>query len=323
MNLSLECRRVSQSVLHVVTGAFGYSGSRIAQRLLDRGVTVRTLTNSRRPSPLANRIEILPLAFDDTTKLVDSLRGADVLYNTYWIRFNHGDFTRQQAIRNSLKLFDAARHAGVRRIVHVSIANPDENSPFEYYSGKARLERAIRESGLSHCILRPAVLFGDEDILVNNIAWILRRFPIFGLFGDGSYGIRPIHINDFADLAVKQGFESESLAVDAVGPERFTYRELVKEIARILKLRRLILPMPSAIGYHIGRAIGGYVRDMVLTRDEIGALMAGLLDSNAPSTGGTRLTDWARENAATLGRYYASELSRRSDRHQSYTALQR
>lgn len=313
---------MSQPALHIVTGAFGYSGSRIARRLLDRGVKVRTLTNSRRPSPLADRVEILPFAFDDTAKLTESLRGADVLYNTYWIRFNHGDFTRQEAIRNSLKLFGAARDAGVRRIVHVSIANPSENSPYEYYSGKARLERAIRESGLSYGILRPAVLFGDEDILVNNIAWILRRFPIFGLFGDGSYGIRPIHINDFADLTVRLGFETANVAVDAVGPERFTYRELVNEISRILTLRRLILPMPAAVGYNIGRVIGRFVGDVVLTRDEIGALMSGLLDSSEPATGQTRLTDWARANAASLGRNYASELSRRSNRHQSYAALQ-
>ncbi len=309
--------------IHVVTGAFGYSGSRIAHRLVQRGMTVRTLTNSSRAHPLLGRIEEHPLSFDNPAGLVASLRGADVLYNTYWIRFNHADFTRQQAIHNSVKLFDAVREAGIRRIVHVSIANPSEDSPFEYYRGKARLERAILESGLSYCILRPAVLFGDEDILINNIAWILRRLPVFGLFGDGSYGLRPIHVDNFADLAVQQGFESADVILDAVGPERFSYRELVETLASILKLRRWILPMPPAIGHYIGRAIGRVVGDMILTRDEIGAMMAGLLDSKAPTTGPTRLTDWARANAATLGRYYSSELSRRFDRHRAYVALQR
>lgn len=314
---------MSDPPVHVVTGAFGYSGSRIARRLLDRGVAVRTLTNSKRASPLADRIEVHPLRFDEPGQLVESLRGAAVLYNTYWIRFNYGDFSGQQAVQNSLKLFGAAREAGVRRIVHVSIANPSEDSPFEYYRGKARLEQAIRESGLSYAILRPAVLFGDEDILINNIAWILRRFPVFGLFGDGAYGIRPIHIDDFADLAVQQGFKADDVVLDAVGPERFTYRELVETLARILNLRRLIVSMPAAVGYWIGRAIGRWVGDVVLTRDEIGALMAGLLDSSAPTTGATRLTDWARVNAATLGRHYASELMRRFDRHRSYSAFRR
>jgi NADH dehydrogenase len=314
---------MNEQTIQAVTGPFGYSGRRITQRLLDRGITVRGLTNSQRPSSFAGRIETFPLAFDDPSRLVQALRGASVLYNTYWIRFNYGDFTRAQAVRNSLILFDAAREAGVRRIVHVSIANPSEESPFEYYSSKTRLERAIRESGLSYCILRPAVLFGDEDILINNIAWILRRFPIFGIFGDGSYGIRPIHIDDFADLAVRSGFETGNTAIDAVGPERFTYRELVEVIRGILHLRRLIVRIPRELGFWIGRAIGRAVGDVVLTRDEIGALMSGLLDSTAPSTGEIKLTDWARQNVDSLGKYYASELIRRSDRNQTYTALRR
>jgi NADH dehydrogenase len=314
---------MSGTDVQVVTGPFGYSGRRITQRLLDRGINVRGLTNSQRPSSFTARIETSPLAFDNPARLAETLRGASVLYNTYWIRFNYGDFTRAEAIRNSLMLFDAAREAGVRRIVHVSIANPSEESPFEYYSGKARLERAIRESGLSYCILRPAVLFGDEDILINNIAWILRRFPVFGIFGDGAYGIRPIHIDDFADLAVQSGFETENTAIDAVGPERFTYRELVEAIRRILNLRRMIVRIPTELGYWIGRAIGRAVGDVVLTRDEIGALMSGLLDSHAPATGKTKLTEWARQNVDSLGKYYASELIRRSDRNQSYSDLRR
>ncbi|MBI5764626.1 MAG: NAD(P)H-binding protein [Planctomycetes bacterium] len=304
---------------HVVTGAFGYSGSRIAKRLLDRGIAVRALTNSPRPDePYAVSILTNPLCFDRPEGLVHSMRGASVLYNTYWIRYNHRRFTRAQAVKNSLILFRAAREAGVQRIVHVSIANPSEDSPFEYYRGKARLERAIRESGLSYAILRPAVLFGDEDILINNIAWILRRFPLFGIFGRGDYGIRPIHVDDFAELAVRCGRESGNVVLDAVGPERFSYRQLVKEIMKIMGIQRWVVNLPPELGYWIGRAIGKAVGDVVLTRDEIQALMSGLLDSNAPSTGETLLTEWARRNADRLGRSYHSELARRPIRYGAY-----
>lgn len=297
---------------HVVTGAFGYSGRRIARRLLGRGITVRTLTNSPRPQdPCAANIQTCPLCFDHPEQLTDSLRGARVLYNTYWIRYNHRRFTRAQAVENSLILFRAAREAGVQRIVHVSIANPSEDSPFEYYRGKARLERAIRESGMSYAILRPAVLFGDEDILINNIAWILRRFPVFGIFGRGDYGIRPIHVDDFAALATQLGSGNENVVVDAVGPERFSYRQLVTEISKIMGVRRLIVNLPPTMGYWIGRAIGRIVGDVVLTCDEIKALMSGLLDSSGPSTGETLLTEWAMRNADSLGRSYHSELARR------------
>lgn len=310
--------------VHVVTGAFGYSGRRIAQRLLERGIRVRCLTNSPARDPeLAARMQVFPYNFDAPARLTEALRGASVLYNTYWVRYNHRGFTRAEAVRNSLTLFDCARRAGVLRIVHVSIANPSEDSPFEYYRGKARLERAIRESGLSFAILRPAVLFGDEDILVNNMAWMLRHMPVFGVFGDGSYGIRPIHVDDFAALAVREAFESHDVVVDAVGPERFSYRGLIEQLAAIIGVRRRIIRVPAEVGYWIGRVLGWSLGDVVLTRDEIGALVAGLLDTNAPSTGTTRLSDWARQHAETLGRNYASELARRRNRNVRYEGLYR
>jgi NADH dehydrogenase len=143
---------------------------------LDAGHRVRALTNSpQREHPLQGRVEAASIDFDDESKLAASLEGAAVLYNTYWVRFNHPRFKYADAVKNTLTLFRAAVKAGVPRVVHVSITNPSEDSPFEYFSGKARLERALRESGMSYAILRPTVIFGDEDILINNIAWVLRR----------------------------------------------------------------------------------------------------------------------------------------------------
>ena len=179
---------------HVVTGAFGYSGKYIARRLLDCGCRVRTLTNSpQRVSPFGESIQADPFHFDQPNKLVESLRGVSVLYNTYWVRFNHPKFTFADAIRNTRILFDAARQAGIERIVHVSITNPSLDSPLEYFRGKAEVEDALRQSGVSHAILRPAILFGKEDILVNNMAWMLRRFPVLGVFGKGDYRLQPIY----------------------------------------------------------------------------------------------------------------------------------
>ncbi len=144
----------------VVTGAFGYSGKYIAKRLLDQGQVVRTLTNStRRANPFGDRIVASPYHFDDPSALAAALEGIDVLINTYWVRFDHRNFTHSLAVENTLKLFSAARQAGVGRVVHVSITNPSEDSALPYFRGKARLERALRDSGLPYSILRPAVLF--------------------------------------------------------------------------------------------------------------------------------------------------------------------
>ncbi len=308
--------------IHVVTGAFGFSGKYIAERLLAAGRTVRTLTNSlRRENPFHGRVAAYPYNFDEPNKLVESLQGASVLYNNYWVRFNYRAFSYAKAVENSLKLFDAAKEAGIKRIVHISITNPSLDSPFEYFSGKAKLEKAIIESGLSYAILRPAVLFGKEDILINNIAWFLRRFPVFGVFGGGKYRMQPIYVGDLADLTIEQGAKTENIIIDAVGPETFTYRGLVETIARAIGKRRPIISVPPFKGYLLGRVVGFLHHDVTITYDEIRGLMAGLLCTDSPPAGKTKLTEWLQENAADVGVRYSNELKRRSDRRRPYGKL--
>lgn len=310
---------MSESPLHVVTGAFGYSGRYIAQRLLECGHRVRTLTNSvGRVNPFQGRVDAVPYHFDNPERLTESLRGAAVLYNTYWVRFNHRTFTHAEAVENTRRMFQAAQRAGVSRIVHVSITNPSEDSQLEYFHGKAVLERALHETGIPHTILRPTVLFGKEDILINNIAWMLRRLPAFGVFGDGEYKLQPIYVDDLAQLAVEQGATTGTRTIDAIGPETFTYRELVRTIGEIIGKPRRIMSVPPVLGYWVGWLVGKLVGDTVVTREEIAGLMQNLLVTDSPPAGHTKLTAWAREHAATLGSKYASELARRRDRKIAY-----
>jgi uncharacterized protein YbjT (DUF2867 family) len=283
---------------------------------------VRTLTDSKqRANPFGGRVAALPFSFENPRALVAALSGATTLINTYWVRFDHRDFTHSLAVTNTLKLFSAAREAGVGRVVHVSITNPSEDSPLPYFKGKARLERALGESGLSHSILRPAVLFGREDILINNIAWTLRRFPVFGVFGRGDYGIQPIYVDDLAALAIRETGQSGNRIVDAVGPETFTFRGLVEVIGRLIGKPRPIVSIHPALAHLVATIIGLFVHDVFLTREEIDGLMANLLCTSSQPTGETRLTDWARQNADTLGIHYSSELARRRNRQKSYEEL--
>jgi len=304
---------------HAVTGAFGYSGRYITERLLDQGQQVITLTNSlRRENPFGERVRAYPFNFDQPDQLTESLRGVSVLYNTYWVRFNHRQFTQADAVKNTITMFEAAKAAGVERVVHVSITNPSVDSHLEYFSGKAKLEVALQESGLAYAILRPTVLFGKEDILINNIAWALRRLPVFGVFGDGQYRLQPIYVDDLAALAVEQGQSRQNVIIDAIGPETFTYRGLVQTIGRIIGQPRPVIPLPPNIGYLTGLVIGKLVGDVMITREEIEGLMADLLHVDSPPAGQTKLTDWAKEQAAWLGRRYTSELARREDRRAAY-----
>lgn len=313
---------MTKKEIHVVTGAFGYSGKYIAKRLLEAGHEVRTLTNSpNRPNTFGGQIKASPFHFDDPIKLVAALQGTSVMYNTYWVRFNYKDFQHALAVRNTHTLFRAAKEAGVKRIVHISITNPSEESHLEYFSGKAELERVLIDSGLSYAILRPAVIFGKEDILINNIAWILRRFPIFGVFGDGNYRLQPIYVDDLAKLAVAQGRGTEDCIIDAIGPETFTYKELVREIGLIIGKQRPIVSIPDSLGYVLGWVLGKLHGDVLITREEIEGLKANLLYTHSPPVGETKLTNWARKNASALGTKYASELSRRRERTTAYENL--
>jgi uncharacterized protein YbjT (DUF2867 family) len=296
--------------LHAITGAFGYSGRHVTERLLARGARVRSLTgHPDRPDPFGGRVEVIPFRFDDPAALAASLRGVRVLHNTYWVRFDHGRSTFERAVANSRALFRAAAEAGVERIVHVSITNPSDRSPLPYFRGKAEVERALRESGLSHAILRPAVFFGGRDVLVNNIAWLLRRLPVFGVV-PGDYGIRPVHVDDVAALAVEQAESRTDATIDAVGPETFSYRELVRVVARAVGSRARLVPVPGALLLAAARLVGRLVGDVALTPDEVKGLTANLLVTSRPATCETRFSEWVGAHGAELGRTWASELAR-------------
>lgn len=304
---------------HAVTGAFGYSGKYIAQQLLDRGHEVITLTNSvNRANPFDGRVKPYLFNFDNPEELSQSLQGVSTLYNTYWVRFNHKMFQHADAVKNTMILFEAAKATNIQRIVHVSITNPSEDSPLEYFSGKAKLERALIDSGISHAILRPAVLFGKEDILINNIAWTLRWLPVFGVFGNGEYRLQPICVDDLASLAVEHGAKRDNAIVDAIGPETFTYRELVRTVGKIIGKNRPIISVSPTIGFLAGWILGKCVGDVMITREEIRGLMADLLYVDSPPVGKTKLTDWIGKHADLLGRHYTSELARRRDRSSEY-----
>lgn len=302
-------KQPSQTV--VITGALSYTGKYATRLLLSRGYNVRTLTFHRyRENSFRERLTVLPYNFDQPDRLMASLQGASVLINTYWVRFPHGGSTFVSAIRNTITLVDAAKRAGIQRIVHVSIANPSLQSPLRYYRGKAELEQIIANSGLSYTIVRPTVIFGPEDILVNNIAWFVRRFPVFGIPGNGKYRIRPIYVEDMARLLVESVESGPNEVINAVGPEIFTFEELVREIAALFGRSARIVHIPTSIAYLSTRLIGLFVRDVILTWEEYKGLTEDLLAPEGPATGETRLSTWLAENRALVGRTYASELAR-------------
>ena len=294
-----------------VTGAFGYTGKYIARRLLDSGKNVITLTNHpNRPNPFGHQIGAYPFNFEHPDKLSVSLKDIDTLYNTYWIRFPHSGQTFSQAIKNTETLLQSAQLAGIRRIVHISITNPSEHSTYPYFQGKALLETEIKDSGLSYAILRPTVIFGKEDILINNIAYLLRKFKIFPIPGTGEYNLQPIFVDDFAEIAVKVGDLHENLIMDVVGPEVFTFKNLIQLLINTIGHRVWLINLAPEFSLLLSKIVSVLLQDVLLSRGELYGLMDNLLVSKDKPLGKTPLSKWVKENADQIGQRYASELVR-------------
>ncbi|MGH2383263.1 MAG: NAD(P)H-binding protein [Candidatus Limnocylindria bacterium] len=294
-----------------VTGATSFTGRFIAERLVASGRRVIDLTRDpRAPHPLGELVSSAALDFDHPDRLTRTLEGVDALYNTFWIRFERGPITYRWAVERSQILLAAARRARVRRIVHISVINAAPDAPTAYFRAKAAVEDALASSSVTHAIVRPTVSFGPGDILVNNLAWTLRRLPLFGIPGDGLYPIQPVHIDDIADLAVQVGSMTEGIVVDAAGPDTFTFNEFVALVREAVGSRARIVHMPVWAALAGAGMVGLIVRDVVLTRDEVTELQSKLMVSAAPPTGRVRLASWLAEQADTLGRQWASELDR-------------
>jgi uncharacterized protein YbjT (DUF2867 family) len=298
------------SQLDIVTGAFSYSGAAIAGELRARGHQVQTLTAHPERAPAGTSIMARPLDFTDPAALASSMTGAHTLYNTYWVRFAHGAISHELAVANSRLLFAAAARAGVQRIVHVSITNPSLSCADSYFRGKAQVEEALVQSGVSYAIARPAVLFGGDGVLVNNIAWLLRRLPVFAIGGGGHYRLRPVHVDDLARLCADLGAETGNLVRDAVGPQSLTFRQLVQEIRDAVGSRAVLVPVPGAAIPVLAGLLNVILRDTLLTAAEYRSMAAGRADSAQLEAGEIVFTDWVRQHGGELGRSYANELDR-------------
>ena len=295
----------------VVTGAFSYTGGYIARNLLQKGVDVTSL--SHHPDLLnsfGGAVKSVPLNFSDTESLTDSMVGASVFYNTYWIRFERGQTTFKGAVNNSKILFDSAKNAGIKRIVHISVSNPSSESDLPYFKGKWQVEDELKKTGIPYAIIRPTLIIGANDLLLNNIAWALRRFPVFPMYGNGDYPVQPIYAEDVAEQAVAAATAAENFVADAAGPNTFSFEELIDILASAMGIRARFIHAPPSVSLALTSIVGLLVRDIILTRDEVDGLMAGLLTSDAPPTGTTRFADWLNETAHSLGRHYESELQR-------------
>ena len=298
-------------VTDIVTGAFGFIGRYITAQLLDSGRRVKTITTHvDKPNPFGGQVKAFSYNFERPDILEETLRGVETLYNTYWVRFDRGATTFARAVENTKILFRSAAAAAVKRIVHISVTHASKDSSLPYYRGKALLEDALKKVGVPYSIIRPTLVFGKEDILVNNMAWLIRKFPVFPIFGDGRYIIQPIFVGDLASIAIACGGNHGNETMDTIGPETYSFEELVRLIARAVSRNIAFMKIPPLLGISLGKLIGLAIRDVILTKDELDGLMANMLTSEREPNAKTKFSEWLVDNCCNIGTSYASELDR-------------
>ncbi len=299
---------LNNKMVSVITGAESFIGKYISNLLITLNYKIRSFTN--KSIDQRRGIEFHPYNFNNLEEVTKIFQGADYFFNTYWIRFNFKDKTFEKAYENTKSLIDCAKLAGVKKILHISITKANSLSPLKYFKYKGLIEEYIINSGVSYVILRPTVVFGKEDILINNIIWFLRRFPIFPIFGRGDYLIQPIYVLDLAKIAVEKALNSENSIIDCAGPEVFSFRELIQKIKSAIDSKSIIINLPTIIVFYLLKFLSFFLKDVILTKDEILALKGNLLHSKAPPLGKENLIEWIKKEKDCLGNGYRSELLR-------------
>lgn len=298
----------------VVTGAFSYTGAAVARELLARGYEVHTLTH-RRPPPDTRGITSAPLVFD-AAEVSRELEGAVGFINTFWIRLPYGKQTFETAVADSCRLVEAARAEGVR-FVHVSVSNASAGKNLGYYRGKAQVEEAVRRDLENYAIVRPTLVVGPGDVLTNNIAWFLRRFPVFPLPDGGRARLQPVTLADTARIIVDALEAGDPVEVDAAGPETLTFAEYLRALRDACGVRRAFVSVPNSVALGALGLVEPFLRDIVLTREELLGLEQELLTSSAPPLGTESVRQWLEQHGTELGRRYVNDIERHFGRGSS------
>ena len=291
----------------MVTGAFSFTGRYVAKRLLADGEEVRTMTRfPQSASPFSQEVRAVPYDYDSLDSLTEALAGCNRLINTYWRRQPEGALGYDRVVQQSKNLFAAAKAAGVERIVHISINDP-HGKDFPYFRAKCRTERALRECGVSAIVVRPQLVFGDGELLINNLAWTLRKSRWAPVPGDGRYLMQPIHADDYADLIVAVARTEQRGVVDGVGPDVLTYDDMVRLVGEAIGRSPRIIHVHPRIFARAARVVSRFFTEPTVLKYEVyGCLVENGVVPRQPQ-GSRRLVDWLRERKDSLGRRYADQ----------------
>ncbi|MGE4268536.1 MAG: complex I NDUFA9 subunit family protein [Deferribacterales bacterium] len=263
----------------LITGATGFVGNAVIESLNRHGYTPYALI--RRGSEKKLKHPAVELYGDvlDHVSLTKAMHGMDAVIHLVgiirefprkWVTFEN------MHTRASENVASAAAECGVKRFIHMSANGTRENAVSMYHITKCRGENAVMTKGLDYTIFRPSLIYGPQDTFINMLAGYMKKTPVFSYFGNGSYPMQPIYVQDVADCFVKAIETPETIGktYSLCGPDAVTYKELLQMISRVLGKSHLLLPVPEVF---IKAAIGMFGKTdwFPITKDQFIMLTEG------------------------------------------------
>jgi len=239
----------------LVLGGSGFVGSSLCEKLVERsgGADGRIVVPTRRPArarhiQLLPTVEVAPWNPDDDAQLDALVRGRDAVVNLIAILHGSEAELRRVHVELPARLARACAKGGVKRVIHVSALGAAPDAPSRYLRSKAAGEAALMNAPLDLVVLRPSVMFGERDHLMNRFAALQRVFPVIPLAG-ALARLQPVWVEDVAaaiirSLELRRGGE----IIECVGPAVYTLRELVELAGRWSGRPRRVVPLPDALG---------------------------------------------------------------------------
>jgi NADH dehydrogenase len=256
----------------LVTGGSGFIGRRVVSRLADAGESVRVLARGERRADPPHGVEAAQGNVVSGEGVPQALTGVESVVHLVAIIRESGDQTFEAVIRRGTeRLTEAAKVAGVRQFVFVSAIGAQDNAEYPYLHAKWQAERAVTLSGLKYTILKPSIVFGEDDEFINALAGLVRYNPVVPVAGDGKTRFQPIWVEDLVTciVACLDGDAHDGKTLEVGGPEHLTYDEMLDVVKEALGRTRVKAHVPLALMRRVAQVMEWVLPRPPVTREQL------------------------------------------------------
>lgn len=264
----------------LVLGGTGFVGRHVCERLSWLGHTVTVPTRraaSGRSVQMIPGVSVVPADVHDPQQLQRLVHGQDAVINLVAILHGSQDAFEHVHVQLPTRLAQACASEGVRRLVHISALGADVSGPSQYQRSKGRGEQALlaasARDALALTLLRPSVIFGQDDQFINLFAKLQRVFPFMPLAG-AQTRFQPVWVQDVAQAIVHALTHPDTIGqtYELCGPEVFTLRELVELAGRWVNRPRPVVPLPHAVGWAQALMMEWLPGPTLMSRDNLASM---------------------------------------------------